>query len=308
MLARSASALFQRPLHFQFVRAQWSTRYLATSTTSPKLLSPVTLAYKENPKPSPQKEARSQPIVILHGLFGSKQNWGALSKALATRLNTRVFALDLRNHGESGHSQEHDYTNMANDVTCFLKEQNLEKPIVIGHSMGGKVAMYLALNHTPMDRVVVVDMAPAKVQLSAEFAKYVTIMKEIQQAHVKKQSEADNIMKKSVSDLSIRQFLLTNLKKDSAKDEYNFRIPIDVLGGKLENLGQFDFVPGQDKYEGKILIIKGDKSGYVRDKDTELIKTFFPQVRIEGLDAGHWVHAEKPEEFLKLVTEFAVEK
>lgn len=81
--------------------------------------------------------------------------------------------------------------------------------------------------------------------------------------------------------------MLTNLKKDT-QEGYDFRIPIDILGGKLENLGQFDFVAGQDKYEGKILIIKGNKSGYVRDKDTELIKTFFPQVRIEGLEAGHW--------------------
>ncbi|KAG0000807.1 hypothetical protein BGZ80_008623 [Entomortierella chlamydospora] len=307
MLVKS---LFQRPhsLPYNYLaRAQWSTRCLATICNTSESLSPVALAYKESPKPSPQNDSKSQPIVILHGLFGSKQNWGALSKAMASRLNTRVFAVDLRNHGESGHSQDHDYPNMANDVACFLKEQNLEKPIVIGHSMGGKVAMYLALNRTPMDRVVVVDMAPVKVRLSSEFAGYVTVMKEIQQAHVKKQSEADNIMKKSVPDLSVRQFLLTNLKKD-AKEGYDFRIPIDILGRKLENLGQFDFAAGEDKYEGKILIIKGNKSGYVRDKDTELIKTFFPQVRIEGLDAGHWVHAEKSEEFLKLVTEFATEK
>ncbi|KAF8983084.1 hypothetical protein BGZ46_010903, partial [Entomortierella lignicola] len=199
MLTRSATSLFQRTtfLNSQFKRAQWSTRYLATASTS-NPLSPVALAFKENPKPSPQNEAKSQPIVILHGLFGSKQNWGSLSKSIASRLNTRVFTVDLRNHGESGHSQEHDYTNMANDVTCFLKEQNLDKPIVIGHSMGGKVAMYLALNHTPVDRVVVVDMAPVKVKLSSEFAVYVDVMKDIQKAHVKKQSEADSIMKKSV--------------------------------------------------------------------------------------------------------------
>ncbi|KAF9354867.1 hypothetical protein BGX26_007252 [Mortierella sp. AD094] len=137
MLARS---LFQRPHSLPYnhlVCAQWSTRYLTTASNPSKSLSPVALAYKENPKPSPQNEAKSRPIVILHGLFGSKQNWGALSKAMASRLNTRVFAVDLRNHGESGHSQDHDYPNMANDVACFLKEQNLEKPIVIGHSMYG---------------------------------------------------------------------------------------------------------------------------------------------------------------------------
>ncbi|KAG0047347.1 hypothetical protein BGZ83_007571, partial [Gryganskiella cystojenkinii] len=135
----------------------------------------------------------------MHGLFGSKQNWKALSKAMATRLNTRVITLDLRNHGESGHSTEHDYPNMANDVVNFMKEQSLENPIVIGHSMGGKVAMNLALKHTPLDRLIVVDMAPVKVKLSAEFAKYVVSMNEIQAARVKKQSEADTIMRNTVS-------------------------------------------------------------------------------------------------------------
>ncbi|KAI1314829.1 hypothetical protein EDD11_001654 [Mortierella claussenii] len=197
---------------------------------------------------------------------------------------------------------------MANDVVHFLKEHKLEKPIIIGHSMGGKVAMNLALKHTPMDRLIVVDMAPVKVKLSPEFAKYVISMKEIQQAHVKKQSEADTIMKKIVSDLGVRQFLLTNLKRDATGDGYSFRVPIETLGNSLEKLGRFDFIPGQDKYEGKVLFIKGNKSDYIREKEVELIHSFFPKARIEGLETGHWVHAEKPEEFLRLVIEFATEK
>ncbi|KAF9437911.1 hypothetical protein BGZ76_010541, partial [Entomortierella beljakovae] len=288
MLVRSSTTIFQRPTFSSFswlIQTPCSIRHFATTNSK---LSPVKLAYKEITKPSPLTEAKSKPIVILHGLFGSKQNWGALSKAMATRLNTEVFTVDLRNHGESGHSQEHDYPNMAKDVTCFLKERNLQSPIIIGHSMGGKVAMYLALNHTPLDRVVVVDMAPVKVELSREFAGFIAVMKDIRDAHVKKQSEADNIMKKTVPDISVRQFLLTNLKKDASKDEYNFRVPIDILGDSLKNLGKFDFVPGKDRYDGKILFIKGNKSGYIRDEHTELIKTFFPHARIEGLDAGHW--------------------
>ncbi|KAG0237780.1 Alpha/Beta hydrolase protein [Mortierella sp. GBAus27b] len=308
MLARpSVSAALFRPLSLQGRTClQAPVRWIAT-THAARLTPPVPLSFTEVPKPSPQ-EALSQPIVILHGLFGSKQNWKALSKAMASRLNTRVFALDLRNHGESGHSDVHDYANMANDVVQFMKEQNLEKPIIIGHSMGGKVAMTIALEHTPLDRLVVVDMAPVKVNMSSDFANYVAIMKGIQEAHVKKQSEADAIMKKAVDDLGVRQFLLTNLKKNSSGDGYSFRIPLDTLGNSLANLGQFDFVPGEDRYDGKALFIKGNKSNYVRGKEEELIKVFFPQARIEGLETGHWVHAEKPDQFLKLVTEFAVAK
>ncbi|KAG0286394.1 hypothetical protein BGZ98_005116, partial [Dissophora globulifera] len=196
---------------------------------------------------------------------------------------------------------------MANDVIQFLEDQHLEKPIVIGHSMGGKVAMNMALLHAPLDRVIVVDMAPVKVKLSSDFARYVVNMKEIQLANVKKQSDADAIMQKAVPELGVRQFLLTNLKRNASGDGYSFRIPLETLGGSLEKLGQFDFVAGQDRYEGKALFIKGNRSGYVKDKEEKLIKEFFPHARIEGLDTGHWVHAQKPEEFLQLVTDFAVE-
>ncbi|KAG0306614.1 hypothetical protein BGZ99_001731 [Dissophora globulifera] len=197
---------------------------------------------------------------------------------------------------------------MANDVIQFLEDQHLEKPIVIGHSMGGKVAMNMALLHAPLDRVIVVDMAPVKVKLSSDFARYVVNMKEIQLANVKKQSDADAIMMKAVPELGVRQFLLTNLKRNASGDGYSFRIPLETLGGSLEKLGQFDFVAGQDRYDGKALFIKGNRSGYVKDKEEKLIKEFFPQARIEGLDTGHWVHAQKPEEFLQLVTDFAVEE
>ncbi|KAG0283220.1 hypothetical protein BGZ96_012414, partial [Linnemannia gamsii] len=107
---------------------------LTRSISTGKLTPPVSLSFTDTPKPSPQEQAKAQPIVVMHGLFGSKQNWKALSKAMAQRLNTRVLTVDLRNHGESGHSKEHDYANMANDLVHFLKEQSVEKPIVIGHS------------------------------------------------------------------------------------------------------------------------------------------------------------------------------
>ncbi|KAG0233166.1 hypothetical protein BGW42_007644 [Actinomortierella wolfii] len=268
----------------------------------------VKLSFNAAPQPHPSQPAKSKPIVVLHGLFGSKQNWKALSKAMASRLNTSVYALDLRNHGESEHHEHHNYASMANDVAHFIKEQNIDRPMVIGHSMGGKVAMTMALNQHPVDRLVVVDMAPVRVRLSSVFQSYVKVMEQIQAANVQKQSEADKIMANTIVDIGVRQFLLTNLKRDPHTGRYAFRIPLATLANSLTNLGMFDFEIGKDRYDGKTLFIKGAKSDYIDDRAEENIRQFFPNSRVESIDAGHWVHAEKPEEFLKHVVGFAQEQ
>ncbi|CAG8766234.1 323_t:CDS:2, partial [Dentiscutata heterogama] len=136
------------------------------------------------------------PLIILHGLFGSKQNWRSLAKVFAQRLNTRVFTLDLRNHGESPHSEVHNYEVMAEDVVTFMNEHQLKRTVVMGHSMGGKVAMTIALMQAPqIDQLVVVDSAPTNAYISDKFNTYVEVMKKIEQAGVMKQSQADEIMK-----------------------------------------------------------------------------------------------------------------
>ncbi|KAF9977370.1 hypothetical protein BGZ73_006239 [Actinomortierella ambigua] len=298
--------MFRSSFASAFCKAsQWqATRSMSTAHKA----AVAKLSFTAVPQPVPSEPAKSKPIVVLHGLFGSKQNWKALSKAMASRLNTSVYALDLRNHGESEHIAHHDYPSMANDVDHFIKEHGIDRPMVIGHSMGGKVAMTLALNQGSIDRLVVVDMAPAPAKLSSAFQGYVKVMQRIQSANVKKQSEADKMMAEVIDDIGVRQFLLTNLKRDPETGRYLFRIPLGTLDSSLGNLGLFDFETGQHRFDGKTLFIRGTRSDYISENCVEAINHFFPHSRIEGVDAGHWVHAEKPEEFLKLVIQFAQEQ
>ncbi|KAG9296937.1 hypothetical protein G9A89_006892 [Geosiphon pyriformis] len=265
----------------------------------------IKLAFLEYQPPSPQQPSEIPPLVILHGLFGSKQNWKSLARAFSQRLNTRVLTLDLRNHGESPHSPVHNYEGMANDVASFLSDHKLHKIILIGHSMGGKVAMYMALQHVPyIEKLVVVDNAPLKIRLSTDFAKYIEGMKKIEETKLTKQSIADEILQEFESDISIRQFLLTNLKKDPKSGVYKFRIPLEILGESLEKLGDFPFESAHHTYHKPTLFIAGTRSNYVPLKAHQTIKTFFPESVIVNVNAGHWVHAEKPQEFLMIVSDF----
>ncbi|CAJ0896452.1 3406_t:CDS:10 [Entrophospora sp. SA101] len=174
------------------------------------------------------------PLLILHGLFGSKQNWKSLAKMFAQSLNTSVYALDLRNHGDSPHSSIVNYEIMSDDVAKFITDHKLNQAIIMGHSMGGKVAMAMALRQVPqVERLIVVDASPTNVRISDEFAFYIDTMKKVENVGVIKQSKADEIMQDYISNPSIRHFLLTNLKKDPDTGLYKFRIPLNILDDSL---------------------------------------------------------------------------
>jgi pimeloyl-ACP methyl ester carboxylesterase len=155
----------------------------------------LSLAYALHEPQDRQTATDQHPIIILHGLFGSKQNNRSISKAIARDLGTRVYALDLRNHGESPHHPVHDYMSMADDVQEFIQEHSLQKPTLIGHSMGAKAAMTVALRSPDKVRSLIpVDNAPVDALLQSDFAKYVQGMKKIVEAEVTKQVEADKIL------------------------------------------------------------------------------------------------------------------
>ncbi|KAK4706015.1 hypothetical protein P7C70_g188, partial [Phenoliferia sp. Uapishka_3] len=255
---------------------------------------------------APSKPTRGGPVVILHGLYGSKQNWRSLAKGMANRLERDVHALDLRNHGESPHSPHATYRDMSGDVAAFLEERSLEDVTVIGHSMGGKVAMALALRPTPaLSRLVVVDMAPGIGKISPEFGAYLKGMQEVTEAKVHSRKEADDILSKYESDLGVRQFLLTNLSRETSTSPYGFRLPLSYLQDALGEIGEFPYEVGAGtKWEGPALFIKGAKSKYINRKNIPLIKEFFPNMKLSTLEAGHWVHAERPKEFMDAVAEF----
>ncbi|KAF9534144.1 alpha beta-hydrolase [Crepidotus variabilis] len=264
-----------------------------------------------------------KPLVILHGLFGSKRNWGSFLKAFSRDMPDRpIYALDLRNHGTSPHTTPMTYEAMAKDVHHFVEEKNLQEVQLLGHSMGGKVAMAYALSSPEkLSRLIIADITPSIGQLSDEFLQYISLMKKIEdmpQGAIKTRSDADKILSSHESDMSVRQFLLTNLHIPSASrtasqssdERVKFIVPLDTLSQFISELGSFPYeynaatgtVPV--RWEGPTLAVKGTKSPFINHKNIPIMRSFFPNVQIEELDTGHWVHAERPTDFRKLVVEF----
>ncbi|KAF6241582.1 hypothetical protein HO173_000293 [Letharia columbiana] len=281
------------------LRGAWRHRCL--SRCSKRGLS---LAYTLHEPHKPQLD--HAPLIVLHGLFGSKQNNRSISKALARDLKSRVYALDLRNHGDSPHDAVHDYAAMADDLEEFIQQHDLRLPTLIGHSMGAKVAMTVALRSPQVvGGLIAVDNAPVDAILKSDFHKYVQGMRDIEQAQVSRQAEANDILKKYEEALPIRQFLLTNLVRSSDGELLRFRIPIKTLASSLDKMGDFSFNnPDEVRYDGPTLIVRGTKSHYVADDVLPLIGRFFPMFKLVDIDSGHWVISEKPEAFRKAVVEF----
>ncbi|KAI0671667.1 alpha/beta-hydrolase [Trametes maxima] len=262
-------------------------------------------------------------LVILHGLFGTKRNWGSLSKAFVKDLGRPVYALDLRNHGTSPHAEPHTYTAMANDVVHFCQVHSLNNVSLLGHSMGGKVAMTVALDpKTPSDllsQLIVADIAPSRGALSPEFQGYIRGMKQIEASHVKTRQDADHLLTEFERDRMTRAFLLMNLEHPTPHHPHplKFRIPVGLLGNAIPELGSFPYLPGERRWDGPTLFIKGEKSKYINKHNIDAAKAFFPNMALERLDAGHWEvsmtlshsvylaeSAHRPNEFKALVTDF----
>ncbi|KZT34007.1 alpha/beta-hydrolase [Sistotremastrum suecicum HHB10207 ss-3] len=267
----------------------------------------VSLAFEKYPAPGSLSSEKEGALVILHGLFGSKQNWRSLSKLLAQRLGTDVWALDLRNHGTSPHAEPMDYRSMADDVHHFLDQQELKRVVLLGHSMGGKVAMTLALTPSLQDDVlsqlIVEDTAPGRGSISEEFLHYVDVMSEIETGGFKTRKEADGHLAKTVPDPTIRSFLLTNLLPASGSG-LKFRVPLDIIRNYIGHIGDFPYAPHETTFAKQTLLIKGVKSSYVNRHNIPTAEAFFSDLKVQALDTGHWVHAEEPRGFVDLVANF----
>ncbi|KXH57814.1 hypothetical protein CSAL01_02229, partial [Colletotrichum salicis] len=228
-------------------------------------------------------------------------------RVLARDLGRPVYALDLRNHGESPHAKQHDYVHMADDVAGFMDQHGLKMPTVIGHSMGAKAAMTLALKSPELVQdIVAVDNAPVDAVLESSFSKYIQGLRRIEAANITKQAEADEILKEYEDSLPIRQFLLGNLyRPEAGKPQQKFRVPLDIISRSLNHMGDFPFKdPTKTRFEKPALFVRGTKSKYVPDDVLPTIGQFFPKFRLADLDAGHWCISEKPEEFRQAVVEF----
>lgn len=238
---------------------------------------------------------QGRPMIILHGVFGSSDNW--LTQAKLFSPHFRVFTIDQRNHGQSPHDEEFSYPVMVTDLLQFIDEHQLKDPIVIGHSMGGKVAMNFAVAHPEkLEKLIVVDIAPKPYNLEH----YVIIegLKAIPVQTITSRNEADAALAAYVPEPDVRQFLLKNLQR-RPEGGFTWKINLPVIDKNLNKIG-FD-LEFAGKFEKPTLFIRGGKSKYVKDEDMTRIKEVFPQAELKTLDTGHWVQAEKPQEFVDTV-------
>lgn len=220
-------------------------------------------------------------------------------RQLARDLSRPIYAVDLRNHGESPHDPRHDYLALAEDMEDFIEHHKLSGSTLIGHSMGAKTVMAVALRRPELVRdLIPVDNAPVDAALKSDFAKYVQGMKKVEAAQPKKQSEADAIIKPFVEEMGVRQFLLSNLVRAPGNSHLQFQIPVGYLANALDNMADFPFKnPDEARFSKPTLFIRGTKSHYVPDETIPIIGRFFPLFKMKDVEAGHWVISENPEGF-----------
>ncbi len=239
-------------------------------------------------------------LVLLHGLFGQSGNFGAVQRRLAAG-GRRVVALDLRNHGASPHATGMDYATMAEDVHATLGELGLLPCAVLGHSMGGKAAMMLALRHPQaVARLCVADIAP--VRYRPQLVTYATAMRDMALSPGLTRAAADAALAPVVADAGERAFLLSNLRLGDAP---HWRIGLDEIIAGMDDIQDWP-VAEAAAYAGPTLFLAGARSRYVRPEHRPAIAALFPAARFVTLrNAGHWLHADDPEGFLAVVEAFA---
>ncbi len=239
------------------------------------------------------------PLVILHGLFGSLENWRTLSRAFSQCY--RVYALDQRNHGDSPHSEEFNYRVMAEDVREFMEQQRLSSAYLLGHSMGGKTAMQLALSHPEsVDKLVVVDIAPHAYPPGHDAILDALAALEPRQFQLRR--DVDAALAKKLPDQALRQFLLKNLARRS-DNTFEWKIGLDEIREHYNEIAQA--VEARGRLNKPVLFVRGARSEYIRDRDAAAIKALFPYARIVTVPGvGHWIHAQARRRFAKIVLTF----
>jgi pimeloyl-ACP methyl ester carboxylesterase len=255
------------------------------------LMETVDLAYEESGSQD------LPPLIILHGFFASSRNWRKIAEKLSATFH--VYVLDMRNHGDSPHHAAMDYPSMTADVLRFLDVHKLNTAHVLGHSMGGKCAMWLALNHPERTgKLIVVDIAPKSYTHS--FDKTIHALIDLPLAKIQNRKQAENLLARDIPELHYRQFLLQNLIFKNGC--YNWRVSLDIFLQVAPNIVAFPDTQGLASYEGNVLFIAGADSTYVAQAD---IVGLFPHAQFEIIvKAGHWVHAQQPEVFTEVVENF----
>ena len=240
-----------------------------------------------------------EPLIILHGLFGTLDNWQTLGKRFAEQY--MVYIVDQRNHGRSPHDPVMDYPHLADDLRGFMQNQWIHRAHIMGHSMGGKTAMEFALQNPDMtDKLIVVDIAPKTYPPGHELI--LKALNELDPTKLHNRKEAEDRLTKYIDDPGVRMFLLKNLTREKSG---GFRWKMNLEAITRNYLHILEEPSPAEPFLGESLFIRGGKSNYVHDRDDDKIKGLFPYSKVETIDqAGHWVHAEAPNQLFDLVSLF----
>ena len=240
-----------------------------------------------------------EPLVILHGLFGSSDNWVSVARKFAKKF--RVVLVDQRNHGRSAHHPDWNYALMADDVDILLQTLGLTEVYMLGHSMGGKAAMtFAAANPETVKKLIVADISPRYYPVHHRMI--LDALKAVPIDKLKSREEAEEILTRKISDEGIKQFLLKNLYRDH-RHSFAWRFNLPVIDQQIEVVGQATYP--SEPIEIPTLFIRGANSDYISDDDIMDIRQYFTDSKVETIgNAGHWLHAEQTEAFVRTVTSF----
>jgi len=240
------------------------------------------------------------PLAILHGLFGCGRNWRSVAQHLAAR--HRVLTFDLRNHGASPWADGMSYDEMVEDLRASFRARGLDHAVLLGHSMGGKIAMLMALLYPDeVDRLVIVDIAPAA--NPPNLLAYIRAMRAVDLRDVTQRAEVDVALARAVPDPAERAFLLQNLMID--ENAARWRLNLQAIERGFPQIVGFPDLSAGTAYPGPALFVAGARSNYIQPEHEPAIRRLFPQARITRIEgAGHWVHAEQPQAFLQTVDPF----
>ncbi len=260
-----------------------------------------------------RKTGSGKPLIILHGLYGSSDNWLSIGNSLADRFE--VYLVDLRNHGRSPHDQVHTYEAIREDLLGLIDKLGLDKVVLAGHSMGGKAAICFT-QHYPdrIEKLIVIDIAPKSYKdlyrhEPLNHHDILTAMKNIDMSSASTRRDVDNMLAAKIKSERIRSFLMKNLGRGD-NNKYEWKLNLEVLLRELDSImdgvNKNCFDTASPVTNIPVLFIRGSKSPYILDEDMEFIKRIFPSAELETIpDAGHWLHAEQPVAFTDAFLKFA---
>lgn len=245
-----------------------------------------------------KKIGSGPPLIILHGLFGSLDNWMSFARQLEE--HRTVYLVDQRNHGQSPHSADFNYDAMAEDLKTFIDNHSLDHPEILGHSMGGKTAMTMAVKYPGhFSKIIVVDIAPKAYPIRHDMI--IDALKSVDIQNIKNRNEGEKALAQHIKDSGIRLFLMKNLKR--TPEGFTWKINLKAIEENIDRVGEG--IEEKNASEKPVLFIRGSKSDYILDEDIITIVSIFPNAEVKTIEgAGHWVHAEKPDELLNLTKEF----